>query len=184
MGRILSTRVVGNTDIVVPSLTLKGGNAAIFNGLLVNVLDSSSTASAVFTVYDELHPGEPVEGTFNGTANTFASTEASFFRRFNIKVGDQLLFSDTTSNNGTLTITAIDAAYTTLTFASITGNASEPATIQVLKPVATFTYNFATDYSKNDATEAWNYTNGIFCRDGLTIKSTSWTNLEAYVLHS
>ena len=183
MGRISSTRVVGNTEIVSPN-TNKGGNASVFNGLLVNVLDDSSTTDAVFTILEELLPGEPVMGTFNASANTFAADAAGTFKRFNIKVGDQLVFSDTSSNNGTLTITAIDAAYTTLTFASITGNATEPATIQVLRPIASFTYNFAVDYSKNDATEAWNYTNGVLCRNGLTIQSTSWTNLEAYVLHS
>ena len=183
MGRIISTRVVDNTDIVIPANNV-GGNASVFNGLLVNVLDSSSTASAVFTILDQLEPGIPVEGTFNASANTFASAEPGFFKTFNIKIGDQLVFSDTSSNDGTLTITAIDSAYTTLTFASITGNDTEPATIQVLRPVASFTFNFATDYSKNDATEAWNYTNGILCRNGLTIQSTSWTNVEAYVLHS
>ena len=83
MGRISSTIVVGNTEIVSPN-TNKGGNASVFNGLLVNVLDDSSTADAVFTILEELLPGEPVMGTFNASANTFAADAAGTFKRFNI----------------------------------------------------------------------------------------------------
>jgi len=28
------------------------------------------------------------------------------------------------------------------------------------------------------------FTNGIFCKEGLRVESSSWTNLECFVLHS
>ena len=186
MGRISSTRIIKNTQIVPMGIETGVGNtnACVFNGILINTKDSSSASAARFDILEDKTPLGPILGTFNGTANTFAANDAGAFKNKNLKVGDLLDLGGSTSNDGIKEITAIDGAFTTLTFASISGTATEPVLITPLRYVASFNINYATNYGKDLPTMAWNYTNGILCKNGLYVSCSDWTNLEAYVLHS
>ena len=190
MGRIQSKRIIANTQVVPLAATLGlsvsgyHNNPCVFNGILINVKDTGSVAAGQFDVMSNHTSLGPIVGTFNGTANTFASDPAGAFKNKNLKVGDLLLLGLSTANDGIKEITAIDAAGTTLTFASISGTATEPVEFTPLRMVASFNVDYATDYSKDKPTIAWNYTNGILCQNGLYVSSSSWTNFEAYVLHS
>ena len=190
MGRIQSTRIIANTQVVplAASLGLSAtnyhNNPCVFNGILINVKDTGSAAAGAFDIMSNHTSLGPIVGTFNGTANTFASDPAGMFKNKNLKVGDLVQLGLSTANDGVKEITAIDAAGTTLTFASISGTATEPVEFIPLRQVASFNVDYATDYSKDKPSIAWNYTNGILCQNGLYVSSSSWTNFEAYVLHS
>ena len=184
MGRIQSDRCVANTQITSADADQK--NACVFNGLLVSVLNPASTATAYFTVYEDysLIGGAPLNGVLAASGNTFSATSAGALKNQGIKAGMKIEFQGTSADDGIKTVVSLDAAGTVLTLDSVTGNETVDAMIIPLRIVASFNYVYVVDHSKAQSTEAWNYTNGILCRNGLKIVSTSWTNLEAYVLHS
>ena len=182
MGRISSKRIVADTDVI--ESRADGKNACVFNGLLVNVLDVSSTATAKFEVLENQQLLGAIEGTFASGAKTFTAAETGIFKDKNLKVGQQIVMGGSSANDGVKTITVIDATYTTLTLDAVSGGLTEPAEIVGLEKVASFDFSFATDYSKDTPTKEWKYTNGILCRNGLRVTCSAWTNLEAYVLHS
>ena len=107
MGRISSKRIVADTDVI--ESRADGKNACVFNGLLVNVLDVSSTATAKFEVLENQQLLGAIEGTFASGAKTFTAAETGIFKDKNLKVGQQIVMSSTSANNGIKTITAIDA---------------------------------------------------------------------------
>jgi hypothetical protein len=183
MGRIQSDRCVANTQIVPANIDQK--NACVFNGLTVSVLNPASTATAYFTVYEDYTPisGGPINGTLAASGNTFTVTGGAL-KNQGIKVGMKIEFQGTTADDGIKTVVSLGASGNVLTLDSVTGNEVIDAVLYPLKIVASFNYVYVVDHSKAQSTESWNYTNGILCRNGLKIVSTSWTNLEAYVLHS
>jgi hypothetical protein len=185
MGRIQSTRVVANTQII--SADTNGHNACVFNGLTVSVLAPASTATAYFTVYEDYTPlGAPIMGTWATSGATFTAADAGAFKAQGIVAGMQLEIQGTggAANDGIKTVVSLDAAGTVLTLDAVSGTATEPVLFIPLRKVASFNFVYIVDHSKANSTETWNYTNGILCRNGLRIVSTSWTNIEAYVLHS
>ena len=130
----------------------------------------------------------PIMGTFNASANTYTVVDPdATFKNRNLAVGDALLLAGATqsANNTFKYITAINAAYTVLTLDSVTGNdAEEMVEFTAQRVVFQFNWDYAVNYSKDLPTLSFSFTNGILCKNGITIRSTSWTNIEAYVLYS
>jgi len=188
MGRIQSKRVMNDTS-VVEGQQIGFGNAAVFNGITVNAIAPASAAAGTFRVYENISELPfPIMGTFNASANTYTVVDPdATFKNRNLAVGDALLLAGATqsANNTFKYITAINAAYTVLTLDSVTGNdAEEMVEFTAQRVVFQFNWDYAVNYSKDLPTLSFSFTNGILCKNGITIRSTSWTNIEAYVLYS
>ena len=188
MGRIQSKRIMNNTDIVVGQST-GFGNVAVFNGITVNAIAPASAAAGTFRVYEDVWENPVVAmGDFSSSANTFTINPAGeTFKNMNLSVGDGLLLAGASdsANNTFKYITAINAAYTVLTLDSVTGNATEEMIeFAPQRVIFQFNWDYAVNYSKDLPTLSFSFTNGMVCKNGLTIRSTSWTNIEAYVLYS
>ena len=183
MGRIQSTRVVADTQIIAANQD--GHNTCVFNGLSVSSTDISSAQTAYFTVYEDYGPigGGPNDGTWATSGATFTSA-TPIFKNQNISAGMMMEISGTAANDGIKKVVSVNAAGTVITFDAVAGTATEGVIFIPVRKIASFNWVYAADSSKSQPTVEWKYTNGIVFRNGLRIVSTNWTNLEAYVLHS
>ena len=183
MGRIQSTRVIADTQVIAANTD--GKNCCVFNGLTVSSTDVTSAQTAYFTVYEDysILGFGPINGTFAASGNTFTVTGGAL-KNQNISAGMMIEFAGSSADDGIKKVVSLDAAGNVLTLDSVTANGAEDVMLTPLRIVASFNWVYIVDHSKHKSTETWNYTNGIVCRNGLRIVSTNWTNLEAYVLHS
>ena len=183
MGRIKSTRVIADTQVIAANID--GKNTCVFNGLSVSSTDITSAQTAYFTVYEDFTVigAGLTTGTFASSGNTFTVTGGAL-KNQNITAGMMIQIDGSTADDGIKKVVSLDAAGNVLTLDSVTANGGEDIMLTPVRKVASFNWVYAADSSKSQPTETWNYTNGIVCRNGLRIVSTNWTNLEAYVLHS
>tara|TARA_R110000824_G_scaffold56950_3_gene155326 strand:- start:644 stop:1219 length:576 start_codon:yes stop_codon:yes gene_type:complete len=191
MGRIQSTKVTANTNVVKLLEAETTNNPCVFNGLIVAPTVLGTGAAESFVIYNDNYGSTSLAPTVNwnataGTATINGGSVASFLNQ-GLMVGDLITFgsTDSASNDNTKEILAITA--TVLTLSVVVGTATGDA-ITMTKAnnsVGHFEFMHLTSAPASPSQGlVITFTNGILCADGLRIESSSWTNVEVYVLHS
>ena len=192
MGRIQCKRIRANTNIIsrLDSNYTRRENPCTFNGIMIRPLAKGSAAAGAVTVYSD-NNDETITPTVNfaATANTITINggTVSTFNGLGLHVGDLITISDAvdSGNNRQHTITAItDTVITTDSVAA--DETSDAITIQKNNIIWEMDYDYPGDPVAGSGTLFFEslFTIGIFCAKGLRVESTSWTNLECFVLHS
>ena len=191
MGRIQSTKVTANTNVIelLESGTIK--NPCVFNGLIVSPTSIATPCSESVVIYNDNYGSTSLAPTVdwnatNGTATINGGSVASFLNQ-GLVVGDLITFGSTagTVNDNEKEILAITA--TVLTLSVVVGTATTDAITMTKANNSIGKFQFwheSTDKEAETMTMVHNFTNGILCADGLRIESDNWTNVEVYVLHS
>ena len=191
MGRIQSTKVTANTNVIelLEADTIR--NPCVFNGLIVAPTASGTLCAESFVVYNDNYGSTSLTPTVdwnatNGTCTINGGSVASFLN-LGLMVGDLIIFgsTDSASNDNTKEILAITA--TVLTLSVVVGTATSDAITMTKANNSVghfdFTHIVATPATPSQGLII-NFTNGILCTDGLRIESNNWANVEVYVLHS
>tara|TARA_R110000751_G_scaffold302423_1_gene416444 strand:+ start:227 stop:802 length:576 start_codon:yes stop_codon:yes gene_type:complete len=191
MGRIQSTKVTADTNVVKLLEVETVKNPCVFNGLIVTATALGTPAAESFVIYNDNYGSTSLAPTVNwnataGTATINGGSVSSFLNQ-GLVVGDLITFgsTDSASNDNTKEILAITA--TVLTLSVVVGTATSDA-ITMTKAnnsVGKFEYfHLHTAPASPSQGLVLNFTNGILCADGLRIESNNWANVEVYVLHS
>ena len=194
MGRVQSTRIVADTNIIsrLDSTHSNRNNMCVFNGLIISTLDASTNAAGVITVYSD-NNDETITPTINfaatGNTITINGGTVSSFAGLGLSVGDLITITNAADagNNRQHKITAITS--TVITTDSVTDNATSDAiTIETNNIIWRGDVRYIVAAGplgdQQSPMSEHLYTNGIFCKAGLRVEAESWTNLECFVLHS
>jgi len=191
MGRIQTKRIRADTNVVsrLDSTFTDRRNPCTFNGIILSPISTGAPVTALVTVYRD-NNDESITPTVNfaASANTITINggSVSSFNNLGLEVGDLITITSAadSGNNRQHQITAITG--TVITTDSVTDDATADAiTIQKNDIIWKMNYNFADTVQTRDALLQQSlFTNGIFCTSGLRVESSSWTNLECFVLYS
>ena len=191
MGRIQSTKVTANTNVVELLEADTVSNPCVFNGLIVAPTALGTGAAESFAIYNDNYGSTSLTPTVNWNATNGTCTinggSVSSFLNQGLMVGDLITFgsTDSAANDNEKEILAITA--TVLTLSVVVGTATSDAiTItKVNNSIGQFEFLHLNSAPASPSQGlVLNFTNGILCADGLRIESNNWTNVEVYVLHS
>ena len=197
MARTRSIRCTGNTNVVKIlnkfNDTNRGthNNPCTFKGVIINVLNPGSNGQGIFSIYDNnISSGftVPAAVALAATANTITLSSGTWDDK-GLFIGQKIATSgaDESANDiASMTITNLTSTVITVdedltTDSSDTGLVIDSAGGDTDGLVTRFAMNFAADGSGNAAVQVHEL-DGILCHNGLRIESTSWTNLEVFVL--
>jgi len=191
MGRIQSTKVTANTNVIELLENGTTKNPCVFNGLIVSPTAVGSACAEGIVIYNDNYGSTSLTPTVNWSASAGTATinggSVSSFLNQGLVVGDLITFGSTDSgdNDNTKEILAITA--TVLTLSVVVGTATSDAITMTKANNSIGKFQFFhlnTAPESETMTMVHNFTNGILCADGLRIESDNWTNVEVYVLHS
>ena len=192
MGRIQCKRIRANTNIIsrLDSNYTRRENPCTFNGIMIRPIAKGSAAAGTVTVYsdnndDLILPRVNIVASANTI--TINGGSVSTFSGLGLHVGDLITITDAvdSGNNRQHRITAITD--TVITTDSVDADQTgDTITIQKNNIIWEMDYDYTGDPVAGIGTLFFEslFTNGIFCATGLRVESTSWTNLECFVLHS
>ena len=190
MGRIQSTRIEADTNIVsiLDSSYSRRENPCTFNGLVISAKAVGAAANAIITVYSDNRNNTitPTVNIVHG-AKTFTingGTVASF-SGLGLVAGSKFTVSNAedSQNNTSFTVATISDTVITVVETMTHSHTADAITITIDNIIFRGHFNFV-DAQQSDGTEHHMFTNGIFCKEGLRVESSSWTNLECFVMHS
>ena len=197
MARTRSIRCAGNTNIIKILNKFDDANRGThqnpctFKGLIINTLNPGSNGQGVFSIYDNnIGTGftVPAAVALAATANTITLSSGTWSDK-GLFIGQKIATSgaDESDNDiASMTITNLTSTVITVdedltTDSSDAGLVIDSAGGDTDGLVTRITMNFAADGSGNSAVQVHEL-DGILCHNGLRIESTSWTNLEVFVL--
>ena len=187
MPRTRSIRCTENTNVIQQLEKIRDGNVTthekpcMFRGLLIVSTNSAADVGGNFSVYENnIGSGFTVPAAVATSASnkTITLSSGTWLNR-GLRVGMVITISgsDESDNDGDKTITALTETVITVS-ETMADDASDTGII------AKFAYkNMGSSGGAggNSPTELFEF-DGILCREGLRIESSSWSNLEAYVL--
>ena len=197
MARTRSIRCTENTNIIKILNKFDDANRGThqnpctFRGIIINVLNAGSNGQGAFKIYDNnIGTGftVPAAVALAATANTITLSSGTWEDK-GLFIGQKIATSgaDESDNDiASMTITNLTSNVITVdedltTDSSDTGLVIDSAGGDTDGLVTRFAMNFAADGSGNAAVQVHEL-DGILCHNGLRIESTSWTNLEVFVL--
>lgn len=196
MSRTRSIRCTGNTNVVKILNKFDDANRGThenpctFRGIIINVLNAGSNGQGAFKIYDNnIGSGftVPAAVALAATANTITLSSGTWADK-GLFIGQKIATSgaDESGNDiASMTITNLTSTVITVdedltTDSSDAGLVIDSAGGDSEGLIAQFTINFGA--GGNDGLTLVNEVDGIMCRNGLRIESSSWTNLEVFVL--
>jgi len=190
MGRIQSTRIEENTNVIsrLDSSYSRRENPCTFNGLIISVKSADAGADATITVYQDNKNNviTPTVDIVHG-AKTFTINGGSVasFAGLGLVAGSKFTVSDAedSQNNTQFTVATITDTVITVVETMTHSHSADAITITIDNIVFRSIFHFQ-DPAQTASTQKHLFTNGIFCKEGLRVESSSWTNLECFVLHS
>ena len=192
MGRIQCKRIQANTNIIsrLDSNYTRRENPCTFNGIMIRPIAKGSAAAGTVTVYsdnndDLILPRVNIVASANTI--TISSGPVTTFDGLGLHVGDLITLSGAANagNNRQHKITNITS--TVITTDSCTDDESDrPVELQKNNIIWRMEYHYEGDPDAESGMLLYEslFTNGIFCPTGLRVESSSWTNIECFVLHS
>jgi hypothetical protein len=193
----MSIRCTGNTNIIKILNKFNDANRGThnnpctFKGVIINTINPGSNGQGAFSIYDNnIGSGftVPAAVALAATANTITLSSGTWDDK-GLFIGQKIATSgaDESANDiASMTITNLTSTVITVdedltTDSSDAGLVIDSAGGDTDDLIAKITMNFAADGSGNDACVI-HEVDGIMCRNGLRIESSSWTNLEVFVL--
>jgi hypothetical protein len=199
MPRTRSIRCTENTNVIQQLEKIRDGNVTthenpcMFRGLLIVSTNSAADVGGNFSVYENnIGSGFTVPAAVATSASnkTITLSSGTWLNR-GLRVGMVITISssDESDNDGDKTITALTETVITVS-ETMADDASDTGMVIDIKGgdtvglIAKFAYkNMGSSGGAggNSPTELFEF-DGILCREGLRIESSSWSNLEAYIL--
>ena len=197
MSRTRSIRCTGNTNVIKILNKFDDANRGAhnnpctFKGVIINTLNPGSNGQGGFSIYDNnIGTGftVPAAVALAATANTITLSSGTWSDK-GLFIGQKIATSgaDESANDiASMTITNLTSTVITVdedltTDSSDAGLVIDSAGGDTDDLIAKITMNFAADGSGNSACVVHEL-DGIMCRNGIRIESSSWTNLEVFVL--
>ena len=197
MSRTRSIRCTGNTNVIKILNKFDDANRGAhnnpctFKGVIINTLNPGSNGQGGFSIYDNnIGSGftVPAAVALAATANTITLSSGTWSDK-GLFIGQKIATSgaDESANDiASMTITNLTSTVITVdedltTDSSDAGLVIDSAGGDTDDLIAKITMNFAADGSGNSACVVHEL-DGIMCRNGIRIESSSWTNLEVFVL--
>jgi len=197
MSRTRSIRCTGNTNVIKILNKFDDANRGAhnnpctFKGVIINTLNPGSNGQGAFSIYDNnIGTGftVPAAVALAATANTITLSSGTWSDK-GLFIGQKIATSgaDESDNDiASMTITNLTSTVITVdedltTDSSDAGLVIDSAGGDTDDLIAKITMNFAADGSGNSACVVHEL-DGIMCRNGIRIESSSWTNLEVFVL--
>ena len=180
MGRIQCKRIQENTNVIsrLDSNFTRRENPCTFNGIMIRPLAKGSVAAGTVTVYSFAASGNTI--TLNG--GTVAS-----WNGLGLHVGDLITITNAADSGNNRQHKITNITDTVITTDSVTNDeTADEITIQKNNVIWRIEYDYPGDPVAGAGMLLYEslFTNGIFCAEGLRVESTSWTNIECFVLHS